>query len=280
MLSLNLAGGGSRGSLQWGMIKALVDKGIVPDMVFGASVGALNACLYLQGDIPAGDRLWLEISNKKVYNFYPWDILSLLINKNHVFDSSPLKKLIDTVIDHKKLLASPIKLQIVVTNLTNWTTEAYSPQDVSEQEFKTLLLASASPPMAFAPVEFRGCLYADGGVINNYCVGNAVKAGAEKIIVMSPTVREETKVKNELDMFGIMTSLPEYSYLDREILFINKINQLQVAFPDYIARKIDHILIRPDKPTGLGLLDFNYKDKQKWIDFGYSLADKALQDFQ
>jgi NTE family protein len=38
-----LSGGGSLGSVQVGMLLALADRGITPDLVIGTSVGALNA---------------------------------------------------------------------------------------------------------------------------------------------------------------------------------------------------------------------------------------------
>ena len=271
-LFLNVAGGGSRGSIQLGMLKCVKDLNIVPDEIVCASVGALNGALFVQGDLAKLESLWLGIANQQVYNFYPWDVLT----KNYLLDSSPLKKTIDSVVDFKKLRASKIPLHVVVTNLTDWTTESYTQFDLNEEDFKTILFASASPPMAFAPVTFRGKTYCDGGIINNMGISNAVLGGATTIIVLTPTVKEETPTRNELDMLNIMTSVPEYCYLDRELTFLDKINQLQAAFPDEVAREIKHILVRPPAPTGLSLLDFNYPNKAKWIQYGYDLAKSVL----
>ncbi len=61
-----LAGGGSLGAVQVGMLKALARAGIVPDLVVGASVGAINGAFYAGDPTPAGveriERIWLGLS--------------------------------------------------------------------------------------------------------------------------------------------------------------------------------------------------------------------------
>lgn len=275
-LSLNLAGGGSRGILQAGYIKALSETQAKPDFVFGTSVGSLNGCMYVQGDIDRMEELWLTISNDKVYKFHFWTVPQILFSRNHLYDSSPLGQLIDKFVDFEKLRAKGSHFKITATNVTDWKTESYGPTDLTEEEFKTFLLASASPPMCFPPVEFRGKLYGDGGLINNFNVSNAVRAGADYVLVMTPTVREDTKVNNMIDMFNLLVSIPEYCYLDRELSFLDKINDIQAPFPN--LREIKHFVLRPPEGSGIGLLDFQYKgmDRKELMQRSYELARGKL----
>lgn len=273
-IALCFAGGGAGGVLQVGMAKACQDLNVNPDFVFGASVGSLNACLFVQNEVNRAEELWLNISNNKVYNFHPWILPQLLINRNYVYDSSPLRELIEEYIDYEKLVNSPIPLRIAVTNITDWTAETYSPQEVSEEDWKTLLHCSASPPLLFEPIRWRDKLYSDGGIINNYLCGNAVSTGADVIIILSPTMRNKTDVKDAIDVLQLLTSLPEYCYLDRELSFIDKINKIQEPFPH--LREIKHILVRPAEPTGIKLLNFDFEDKEFWIQEGYNLCSSIL----
>ena len=123
-------------------------------------------------------------------------------------------------------------------------------------------------------MSIRGKQYADGGLINNFAISDSIKSGATTIIVLAPTVREETNIINAKDSFNLLTSLPEYCYLDKDISFIEKINKIQEPFPH--LRNIDHILIRPSTPSGIGLLDFDYPDKHLYIEEGYNLAMDVL----
>lgn len=277
-LACCFAGGGSRGIIQAGYAKALIESGRVPDFIFGTSVGALNACMFVQGDADKLYELWTTVKNKQVYQFHFWTIAQLLLNRNHVYDSSPLKELIDKFIDFPRLQDRGLNFQITATNLTDWKTESYGPRDLTEQEFKTFLLASASPPMAFPPVQFRGKQYGDGGLINNFNTSNAVKAGADFILILTPTVRDDTKINNMIDMFNILTSLPEYCYLDRELAYLDKINEVQAPYPN--LREIKHGVVRPERSSGIGLLDFDMSgiDRVQLMSLSYESARKQLDN--
>ncbi len=254
--------GASRGIVQAGYLKALIEKKIVPDMVFGSSVGTLNACLYLQGDLDKLEQLWLTIKTSNIYTINYLNIPQLFINKNCVFNNAPLKALIDKWIDYKKIISSPIPLYIGVTNLTLGTSEVYRADEMGEEAFKKAVLASASVPLAFPAVELMpGMFYGDSGLTNNFNLRPAIAQGADKIILMSPTTKERAKTKTAGDMFSILTSIPEYGYLERELSYISKLNEYQDNIPG--IKDIDVIVIKPEQPTGIELLDFEYKGRDR-----------------
>src|SRR4051794_40246821 len=70
-----LSGGGSLGAIQVGMIQALVERGILPDRVFGASAGALNAA-WVAGDPTLADvdelaGIWMSLRTRDIFPFRP-----------------------------------------------------------------------------------------------------------------------------------------------------------------------------------------------------------------
>lgn len=280
-LSLNLAGGGARGQSQAAYIQAFVDLGLEPDMLFGSSVGALNGCLYLQGEMDRLKELWMTVKSENVYQVNYLMLPNLPYGQNAVFNPAPLRKLIDKYVDFNKIKNSPIPFTIGVTNLTDSTSEAYLAKDLDEATFKRVLLAGASPPMAFPPVELKpGVFYGDSGVCNNFRAGDALKAGAESIVILSPTTAEKHVTKNIFSMFDILSSVPMYTDLEREVGFIEKINDLQAVHSD--LRHIELCVVKPAQPTGVALLDFDYKgkDRQKLWNEAYLFALEKLQEFK
>jgi len=280
VLSLNCAGGGGRGILQAGYLNALADKNIIPDMVFGSSVGTLNACLYLQGDLGKLNELWMSIRTSDVYTVNYLNIFQLLYNKNCIFDNSPLKKLIKKYISYHKVINSKIPFYIGVTNLTYGWSEIYRADKLSEESFYAVVLASASVPIAFPPVELSpGVFYGDSGLTNNFNLRPAISEGADHIILLSPTAKEKNKTKTISDMRRPLTSVPEYGYLDREISYITKLNEYQDSIPD--VRDIEVTVVKPDVPTKLELLDFDYRgiDRHKAIEDAKIFALSKLSVF-
>ena len=65
-IGLALAGGGSLGAYQVGILKYLKEKNWHFDVVTGTSVGAINGALVVTDDIEELEKLWLEISNDKI----------------------------------------------------------------------------------------------------------------------------------------------------------------------------------------------------------------------
>jgi NTE family protein len=281
-MSLHLAGGGSRGISQAGYIKAFSDMGFEPDFLYGSSVGCLNACLYLQGQLDKMEQLWLTVKNEDVFKVNYLMLPALPFGHNAAFNPAPLTKLIDKYVDFEKVKASKVDFYVGATNLTASKPEVYRVKDIKDEKFfKKLLLASASPPVLFPPVELReGEQFGDAGLCNNFNVSLGVKKGVDYIVVMSPTTAEINKTVNVLDMLNILTSVPEYAYLDKEISFIERLNEIQ----DYVPalRDIQCCVIKPEKPTGIPLLDFTYpgKDRKKLIQDGYNYAVSKLEDFK
>ena len=268
-------GGGSKGAWQAGALCAWKDHGINYDSIYGASVGSLNGLLVHQGDYDKMLNLWMSIKNSDVYN---WNPLRLL---NSLYDSKPLLNLIKSVVDIPKLRANPNKFHISSTNFSTWDPYLAEISDLKDDEIPQMLWASASPPIYFPPVTFRGQTLVDAGVLNNYCISEAINNDMDTLVVLSFANSSPRVPNNIFDCLAETLSVATYGYFKREIESVTKINQVIKECSCINKEKsIKLVIIKPDKALDIPLLDFSYKniDRKALFESGYNLARKVLQD--
>ena len=178
------AGGGSRGSAQVGMLQALLDRGITADVVYGASVGAINAAGFCGEPTTAGvDRMverWRQITREDVFpqgRFpTPWRFFQ---QREAVHPNDGVRAIIDSGLTFERLEQSPIPLEVVATSLTDGRTQWFTEGSAAER-----ILASTALPALLPPVEVDGEAFIDGGVVDNVPIGRAIAQGAERIFVL------------------------------------------------------------------------------------------------
>jgi len=279
-ISILCAGGGARGIIQFGMLKAFKDLGLDYSIVYGSSVGALNAALYHQGDMDLLEHIWMTITNDQVYTFNPFMLWKLYTSEAGVYDSTPLFNLIKKNIDLVKLYTNPRKFVINTTDFSTWEGYSLELSQLNAAEVTTFIRASASPPIAFPPVQFRNQTLVDAGVVTNFSINQAINDENDNLIIFTPTVKEAKPIKNMIDVLNLMLAVPEYCYLPLQLGYVADRNEIVKAGitclpPKYKEIKI--VLVEPDKPTGIDLLDFNYKtDRKELIKYGYDLAYDIL----
>jgi NTE family protein len=178
------AGGGARGSAQIGMLQALVARDIIPDAVYGASVGAINAAGFCGEPTAAGiDKMadrWRTITRDDVFpqgRFpTPWRFLQ---QRESVHPNDGVRKIIDSGLTFERLEQSPIRLEVVATSLIDGRTQWFTEGPAAER-----ILASAALPALLPPVEIDGEAFIDGGVVDNVPIGRAIAQGAERVFVL------------------------------------------------------------------------------------------------
>ncbi len=178
-----LAGGGSLGAVEVGMLKALVAHGLGADLVVGASVGAINAAYYAGRPTVAGvealDAIWRKLETKDVFPFSPVKGFFGFIGWQDAFvDPGPLERVLRRI-PYKRIEDATLPCHIVATDVLDGGEVVLSSGPVVPA-----LTASAAIPGVFPPVEHEGRTLFDGGVASNTPIATAIEKGAQRVIVL------------------------------------------------------------------------------------------------
>jgi NTE family protein len=179
-----LAGGGSRGAVQIGMLAELVERGIRADRVYGASVGAINGAAYASNPTPEGIERMAEIWRKlKGDDIFPRSALDgpwlFLQKRPAVHANTGLRTIIEAGIDFEQIQDAAIPFELVTTSLTDGRERWIAHGNAVEA-----ILASSAIPSIFPPVTIDGDVLVDGGVVNNVPISRALAAGCTRIFVL------------------------------------------------------------------------------------------------
>ena len=196
-----LEGGGARGAYQVGAWRALGENGVKFSAVSGASVGALNGAMMAMDDLPLAESLWNDMrfsrimdvddgTMKKLFGgkFLDLDFKHLgesvkRLFKEGGFDVTPLRSLINELVDADKIRSSGIELFISTYSLTDKKGLDLNARDLGDDELKDMLLASAYFP-AFKHEMLGGKMYTDGGVSNVLPLSPLIDNGYRDIIAI------------------------------------------------------------------------------------------------
>ncbi|NJM55076.1 MAG: hypothetical protein HC841_03400 [Verrucomicrobiae bacterium] len=115
------AGGGSLGAIQVGMLKALADYGVFPDMVVGTSVGSINAA-YLAGrptlaGVKELEQIWLNLRRGQLFPMTLRSLVRFMRRRDFLLDSAALHALIEQHLPYRRLEQAQIPIHIVTTDL-------------------------------------------------------------------------------------------------------------------------------------------------------------------
>jgi predicted acylesterase/phospholipase RssA len=169
-----LSGGGNLGALQVGMMYALVESGARPGMIVGTSVGAINgAFLASRPDLPGIAeiaRLWSSLRRKDVLGVDLGTLLGGFRGRpRHLFDSSLIRRILDSFVAFRRIEEAPIPLTVVATEL-----DTGEPVILNSGDATTALLASSAVPR----------LLVDGAAAADVPVRQALSLGARDLYVL------------------------------------------------------------------------------------------------
>lgn len=179
-----LAGGGSLGAVQVGMLGALVEHGITPDLVVGASVGALNGACYAADPDAAGvarlERIWRRLRRSDVFPLSLAGIAMCLLGRSdHVSRPDRLRTLVRTGLRCRRLEDARLPCHVVATDVLDGTEVVLSSGDAV-----AALQASSALPAVLPPVEIGGRMLMDGGISSNTPIAAALALGAGRLFVL------------------------------------------------------------------------------------------------
>jgi NTE family protein len=179
-----LGGGGQLGAHEAGMLRALLERGIVPDLVVGTSVGAINgAAIASDPSVAAAQRLastWLDIERSDVFAGSLFGRLATLARtRTNLHENDTLRATLTEALPIPLIEDLPVRFECVAASI----------QQAAEHWFTSgplvdAVLASAAVPGLLPPVELDGEHFIDGGIVNSIPVDRAVALGADRIFVM------------------------------------------------------------------------------------------------
>jgi len=152
---LVLSGGGTRGFAHLGVLQALNESGIYPDVLSGASAGALAGLLYCDGISPK-EALGIMKGSSRLNYMKP------TMPRDGLLQLSGIRKILEDHIKARKFEDLKIPLYVSATDLNNG-----KPVYFSKGELLDVVIASASIPVLFKPVKINNTYYVDGGVLDN-----------------------------------------------------------------------------------------------------------------
>jgi NTE family protein len=189
-----LSGGGSLGAVQVGMLQALTEAGIRPDMLIGTSVGAVNAAWI--GGRPDHDgalllgQVWRGLRRQDIFPLSPWSgARGLLGRSNHVISNNSLGQVLRKHLPFERLEEAAVPVHVIATELKTGRAVL-----MSSGPAVPALLASTAIPGIFPPVTIGRREFIDGGVANHTPIAAAMELGASRIFVLPvgyPWLRQE-----------------------------------------------------------------------------------------
>jgi NTE family protein len=181
-----LGGGGVLGAVEVGMLRALFEAGISPDLIVGTSVGALNGAIAAtQPELAVVARLealWAEVGSgqAKVYDSGTVrQVRRVITTGTHLHSSAPLRERLVRELGEVTFAELAVPFQCVAASIEKAGEHWFSAGRVVDA-----VMASAAVPGLLPPAEVDGEHFLDGGIVNSIPVGRAAELGATTIYVL------------------------------------------------------------------------------------------------
>jgi len=172
VIALALGSGGSRGFAHVGVIKALEEAGITPDIVVGSSSGAIVAALYAGGfSAQRLEAIAAEVDESDLIDISVFDGFRVLGER--------LARFVTDTLEHRPIEALPRALAVVATDAETGNMTVFNRGDPG-----AAVRASSSVPRLFVPATIRGRQYIDGGLTSPVPVKLARAMGADVVIAV------------------------------------------------------------------------------------------------
>jgi len=177
-------GGGPFGAHEVGMLSALTERGIVPDLVLGTSVGAINGVAIAADPSPAGveqlSAAWTDIDRSKVFDGSMVRRLATLARtRTHLHGNASLCRMLDELLPVSRIEDLAVPFQCVAASI-----ERASEHWFADGPIVPAVVASASVPGLLPPVRIGDEHFIDGGVVNSIPLSRAIALGARQVFVL------------------------------------------------------------------------------------------------
>jgi NTE family protein len=179
-----LGGGGVLGSAQVGMLQALLEKKVSPDLIVASSVGALNGLVVAANpsceSVSTLRRLWEGLQARDVFSSTViGQVTNLVRHGTHLHSNLSLRRLLSQTVGERRIEDMPVHFECVAACIENAAAYWFDHGPAADA-----VLASCAVPGLLPPVSVDGLHYMDGGLVASVPVGRAVLLGARRVFVL------------------------------------------------------------------------------------------------
>src|SRR5689334_9918857 len=255
-----LSGGGNQGVSQVGMLRALFERDIVPDVVIGTSAGALNGAAVCYAPNLTGvaqlSAVWEQLRSDHVFPggriHRAWNVVR---RGTHLFESVGLEAVIHHSTPARSFSDLEVPLRVIATDLDTGEEVV-----LARGPLKPALLASTALPGVFPIVHHDGRRLVDGGVVDNVPLSHALAGPIDRVFVCNVSSGPGERIeRSPLDV--VMTSFSHARSQRFEL-------ELRHVPPEI------EVIELPRPPDARDLFDFS--GARHLIDAAYELAHEAL----
>lgn len=297
MKALVLGGGSMKGAFQVGAIKAALEGGFKPEMIYGISVGGLNAAYLVneagRQDLAHGQIDW-PLVGRELMAFWikhitqPKDVAllrssvslgfnTLMSRFDGLLDPAPLHALIRHHTDAFVLRNSPVRIKVGAVNITTGDLVYASSND---EFFMDYVRASSSIPMLMPPISIGSPTdkFLDGGLRVVAPVHQAIRDGAKEIILIACHAKqlhtgENFNSRNLINLIDRVKDITVNQIVNNDIEWAQGHAERSILRGDPIKLTI----IRPAEPLQLDLQRFTSLDITRLILDGYRQGLGAIK---
>ena len=245
-----LGGGASLGAIQVGMLQALSEHDVAPDLVAGTSVGSLNGAALALDPTSGANRLshvWARMTTAQIF---PGGVLAqartLQQTKTHLFPNTGLAAVIEQFIGDPDLGFDDLIVPFTAVAMDVATGRAHP---IRHGPLLPALLASAAVPGIYPRVDHDGRRLYDGGVVANVPMRIAVDMGARSLVVLDcafpgqlPTLGETFA---EIMLFTAMVAMRTQTVYEAPL----------------VAKDVPVVYLPGPTPRPISPLDFSHSDE-------------------
>jgi len=301
---LVLSGGSIRGAFQAGALSATLQSGVVPDSIYGVSIGALNGAFVAdragravrERNKPDWPQIGLELENfwlDRVSSFeligrkrsdpaLIWD--AVFNNFKSLIDMSKMDDMVRSEIKAENLRACPAQFYAGVVNVADG---GYEDVSVDSPNIIDYVLASTRIPIVMPIEEIADKPLVDGGLRNVAPLKSSIKSGAERIIAIVNQGRNFSEValntRSLLSLAFRYMDIAVSEIVRNDVEWAEHINQFcpqdgsiveDGPFAGYRYIPVD--VIRPENEPALNLETFTRADIEDLVSVGKAVAEEVL----
>ena len=245
-----LSGGAALGAIQVGMLRALYDREIEPDLIVGTSVGAVNGAFIASRPFTSSTtdglaEIWRGLGRGQVFPLNPLTgFLGFFGARTHLIPERGLRQLLIEHIEFERLEQTAVPFHVITTDVLTG-----SEVRLSRGPAIDAVLASAAIPGVFPPVDWGHRHLMDGGIANHAPISDALELGAERIYVLSTGTASDLTEPPHGALGMLLHSM--------SLLLMRRL-QVEV---ELLADRAELVVLPPPCRPGVSPIDFSRSDE-------------------